>query len=201
MSSMRNPNRATDISLSAVLVSLLVLAGCKANTSGNERAYLSAKARAAVAFAEAETVRRSPTVEPAQCDECRGTGTVLSGDGLARVPCPCGTRCQCKVSSTKAPAARERSRRLLYFTAKWCTNCRANNATLAALTETGWKVGDGPENHIQIVDFDVDSCLRRELRVDAVPTWVLIDGSKEIQRRHGALDPFAVGRLFDDRGE
>lgn len=167
--------------------------------SDNEQAFLFAKARAAVAFAEAEYERRPAEIETTTCDECHGTGTVLSGDGLVRVPCPCGNRCQCKTSSTNAPSARERTRRLLYFTAKWCTNCRSNEATLAALTEAGWKVGNDPDNHIQIVDCDHAPDLRRRLRVDSIPTWVLIDHSREIRRRYGALDPFAVGRLFDNQ--
>jgi len=43
------------------------------------------------------------------CGECKGTGLVRSGDGLAWVSCPCPDTCECKKScpdgkcSTKRP--------------------------------------------------------------------------------------------------
>lgn len=30
------------------------------------------------------------------CGKCNGTGWVLSGDGIARIPCPCPSTCPCK---------------------------------------------------------------------------------------------------------
>jgi thioredoxin-like negative regulator of GroEL len=85
---------------------------------------------------------------------------------------------------------------LLYFTATWCAACRANEKTFAALRSRGWKIGPGEENHIQIIDLDLRPDLKSRYRVNAIPAWVLIDDGRELRRRCGPLDPFAVGRLF-----
>lgn len=184
----------------AAAACLSLLAGCGPSVPPPDGPFLLATARAAVAFAEAEFERRRPNEPATTCDECGGTGTVRSGDGLARVPCPCGGSCRCEPASGAAAADRPapRRKRLLYFTAVWCTNCRANGSTFAALTSRGWTIGPGEENHVQTVDLDARPDLRARYGVDAVPAWVLIDGDRELRRRYGPLDPFAVGRLFRD---
>lgn len=186
------------IALLVFMMPIAAIAGCDAAASESDESFLLAKARAAVAFAEAETERHKPDVAPSTCDACRGTGRVRSGDGLVDVPCPCGSNCQCVRPTASESRPRERSRRLLYFTAKWCANCRANEPTFIALMNAGWKIGEGGDNHIQVIDFDAATDLRTRFAVDAVPMWIMIDDTREVRRRYGVLDPFAVGRLFDE---
>jgi hypothetical protein len=180
---------------------LLAAVGCTPSYKEVDDAFLLATARAVVAFAEAEQARERPAVPPSSCNECRGTGTVLSGDGLARVPCPCREACRCEApraeARTAGPAMPARRRRLLYFTANWCASCRANDATLTALRARGWKIGVGEENHIQVVDLEARPDLRMQYRVDAIPTWLMIDEDREQRRQCGVLDPFAVARLLE----
>jgi len=46
-----------------------------------------------------------PAAAPAQphkcCSECKGTGMVWSGDGLARFHCPCPPTCECAKNRPK----------------------------------------------------------------------------------------------------
>lgn len=181
------------------VIGLSSFVGCGPRVPPPDGPFLHAKARAAVAFAEAEFERKRPDEPTTTCDECGGTGTVPSGDGLARVPCPCGGSCRCEPASGTATAADRpmpRRKRLLYFTAVWCAACRTNETTLAALESRGWTIGSGEENHVQTVDLDARPDLRTRYRVDAVPAWILIDDDRELRRRYGPLDPFVVGRLF-----
>lgn len=186
------------ITLLIFMMPIAAIAGCDAAARESHEPFLLAKARAAVAFAEAETERHKPDATPSTCDACRGTGRVRSGDGLVDVPCLCGSNCRCVHLTANKSRPRERSRRLLYFTAKWCANCRANEPTFIALMNAGWKIGEGGDNHIQMIDFDAATDLRTRFAVDAVPTWIMIDDAREVRRRHGVLDAFAVGRLFDE---
>lgn len=99
-----------------------------------------------------------------------------------------------EASSAQMP----RRRRVLYFTADWCVVCRGNEATLAALAARGWQIGPEETGHIQAVDVDQRPDLAIRYAITAVPAWILIDDGVECRRRHGVLDPFEVGRLFDE---
>ncbi len=43
-------------------------------------------------------VAKTPELAPAKkcCDECKGTGQITSGDGLAKFACACDALCACK---------------------------------------------------------------------------------------------------------
>jgi Thioredoxin len=184
----------------AFVTAAFVLVGCDTARVRADESFVLAQARAAVAFAEAELEQEQPAAPRQTCDDCNGTGTVPSGDGLARVPCECGDACRCEPARLSTTSAREtvipRRKRLLYFTASWCAACRGNDATLRVLKSRGWQIGPGEENHIQIVDLDARPDLQARYAVRGVPTWVLIEDGRERRRCCGVLDPFAVGRLF-----
>ena len=103
------------------------------------------------------------------------------------------------VEQPSSADAEPHRRRLLYFTASWCSSCRTNEATLAALAAAGWKIGPSDRDHIQVIDVDASPAVAQQYRIAAVPEWVLIDSGIAVRRAIGFLDPFAVGRLFDDR--
>lgn len=44
----------------------------------------------------------APQPEPTKCcSDCKGTGMVWSGDGLARFPCKCPATCECAKNRPK----------------------------------------------------------------------------------------------------
>lgn len=58
---------------------------------------------AAFAVFVAESADRpvEPSPAPEKCEgECKGTGKVLSGDGLAMVDCDCPENCPCKMKGS-----------------------------------------------------------------------------------------------------
>lgn len=83
----------------AWLISLL------APTAGNDEA---ARCAGAVTAAYASMARATPSPEPEPkpgcCDECRGTGWIVHGDGH-KTPCPCPQSCQCKQRGQHTPTA------------------------------------------------------------------------------------------------
>lgn len=46
--------------------------------------------------------KKEPKPAPAKkcCDECKGSGSITSGDGLAKFPCSCDPLCACKGKAT-----------------------------------------------------------------------------------------------------
>src|SRR5579872_4263775 len=75
-------------------------------------------------------------------------------------------------SRTESRRAAPRSTRILYITAKDCEQCAAELARLRkpggefeAMQSQGWKIGEGPENHLQIVDREAVPDLVLQLRV------------------------------------
>lgn len=51
--------------------------------------------------------KKEPKPAPAKkcCDECKGSGSITSGDGLAKFPCSCDPLCACKGKAAAAPPA------------------------------------------------------------------------------------------------
>ena len=47
---------------------------------------------------------KTPELAPAKkcCDECKGTGSITSGDGLAKFDCACDALCACKGKAAPA---------------------------------------------------------------------------------------------------
>lgn len=88
------------------------------------------------------------------------------------------------------------NRQVIYFTAEWCSHCKANKPTLAKLKDAKWRVGPADDAQIRVVDLDEQKDLARQYRVNGIPCWVATAKGKEVARRHGYLDPFAVGRLY-----
>lgn len=48
--------------------------------------------------------KKEPKPAPAKkcCDECKGTGSITSGDGLAKFACSCDALCACKGKAAPA---------------------------------------------------------------------------------------------------
>ena len=53
--------------------------------------------------------KKEPKPAPAKkcCDECKGSGSITSGDGLAKFACACDAICACKTSATQPAVCKD----------------------------------------------------------------------------------------------
>jgi hypothetical protein len=79
-------------------------------------------------------------------------------------------------------APKPRKHRVLFITADRCTRCQAELTRLrrpggdfAALRAAGWKIGEGPENHLQIVDRKSVAELVETLDIAEFPSIICVD--------------------------
>jgi hypothetical protein len=139
--------------------------------------------------------------EPAKSDN---TATTVKGDasGLATE----GQR------GTESPKSAPRATRILFITAKDCEQCAAELAKLRkpggdfeSMQSRGWKIGEGPENHIQIVDRDAIPELVLQLNVREYPTVACISNGEIIRSfKDGCstpLDAWTFGWLIKGEWE
>ena len=199
---------------------LLLVAACGCDSAEAPDRSAERRARAAFALAEAERAAPDgpdePTPDPddrrpdPDCPRCHGSGTVPSGDGLARVPCACVSRSRRESRARQeargapdraAPAALPGGRgsrdapasapapRVLVFTAKRCPSCAAMKPALAA-------AGAG----FELIDVDADPHTAAAFGVTAVPTLIRLVDGRETARTSGARDVSGL-RRFRDGGE
>ena len=112
------------------------------------------------------------------------------------------------LSRAKSP----RSPRILFITAKDCEQCALELARLRkaggefeAMQSRGWKIGAGPENHLQIVDRDAIPELVVQLKVREYPTVACISNGEIIRSfKDGCstpLDAWTFGWLIKGEWE
>lgn len=77
----------------------------------------------------------------------------------------------------------ERKQRIYYFTATWCSACKAASRDFKPwLEKGGWQVDDTPQAHVQLIDADQRPDLVRKFGITSLPTLVLVKDGKEIRR-------------------
>ena len=122
------------------------------------------------------------------CPRCHGSGTVPSGDGLARVPCGCLHRSsKTQGSKNQSDGAALAEPRVLVFSARWCPSCVAMKPALAA-------AGAG----FEVVDVDAEPEVARAYGVSAVPTLVRLVDQRETARSSGARGVSGLRRFRDE---
>jgi hypothetical protein len=90
--------------------------------------------------------------------------------------------------------------RVLFITKQGCERCenelnrlRAPGGDFEKLQSTGWRIGDGPNNHIQIVDRDEIPDLMQLLKVTEFPTVACIVNGEIIRYfKEGCTTPLDV---------
>ena len=65
-----------------------------------------------------------------------------------------------------------------YFTATWCGPCKAFKPVMNEIINEG--------HSVQILDIDANEAMARQYNVRSVPTTIIMDGDKEIERFVGA---------------
>ena len=113
--------------------------------------------------------------------------------------CPCGN-CQ----PGEEPKASLPTKKLLVFTATWCGPCKTvynpdnpEGTTISELEKVGWKVGNGPENHIQMVDVDENPELFQRYGLTHVPSFVLIRNGELVSKEVGSRTASQVADWYN----
>jgi thiol-disulfide isomerase/thioredoxin len=75
----------------------------------------------------------------------------------------------CEGDSTPEPA-----RKVIAFTATWCGPCQRDKPALADMERKGVTIVH--------VDIDADPALAQQYKIKTVPTYVVCEGDKEVER-------------------
>ena len=117
-----------------------------------------------------------------------------------------------ETARSESPRPAPRATRILFITAKDCEQCAQELAKLRkaggdfeSMQSRGWKIGEGPENHIQIVDRDAIPELVLQLNVREYPTVACISNGEIIRSfKDGCstpLDAWTFGWLIKGEWE
>jgi thioredoxin 1 len=77
---------------------------------------------------------------------------------------------------------------MLYFTASWCSPCKAMAPFIAELQREG--------RIIKKIDVDQERALADQYQVRAMPTFIMMRDGKEVHRMVGARDKFTLDAEF-----
>ena len=80
-------------------------------------------------------------------------------------------------------------KQILYFTAKWCSNCETMSPVIAQIKKQ-------KRAQVAEVDTDYDVSLVEKYNVRSVPTVVILDNGVEINRHSGALTYEQLNRFI-----
>ena len=90
------------------------------------------------------------------------------------------------VSTAVADGAREKKPVLLYFTASWCEPCQR----MKGATWSDARVESALKSYVPVkVDIDREQTTAQAYQVDAVPTFVVLDGDGKTVKRATGLMP------------
>ena len=153
--------------------------------------------------------------EPSKSDTAATTVKVDAPGGTPR-PAATGPATKNPALAESQPAessrAAPRSTRILFITAKDCEQCAQELARLRkaggefeAMVSRGWKIGEGPNNHLQIVERDAIPELVVQLKVREYPTVACISNGEIIRSfKDGCstpLDAWTFGWLIKGEWE
>jgi len=67
---------------------------------------------------------------------------------------------------------------IFYFTAEWCSPCKKTKPIVEELKKEGYQ--------FQIIDADYEQLLAKRFEIKSIPTFVLLEDGKELNRITGA---------------
>lgn len=76
----------------------------------------------------------------------------------------------------------------LFFSAQWCIACKRMYPTVKKLQDEGFK--------IEIIDTDKNKPLAKQYGVDALPTLVILDGEKVVEKFVGIVSEDRIKAVF-----
>jgi thioredoxin-like negative regulator of GroEL len=79
---------------------------------------------------------------------------------------------------------------VFYFTADWCQPCKKVKPIVEDMKREGFQ--------FQLVDADYEQLLVKKFKVSSVPTFILIEDGKEINRISGAKTREELERFINN---
>jgi thioredoxin-like negative regulator of GroEL len=67
---------------------------------------------------------------------------------------------------------------VFYFTADWCSPCKKTRPVVEELKKEGFQ--------FQMIDVDYEQLLAKQFQVKSIPTFILLENSREVDRITGA---------------
>jgi thiol-disulfide isomerase/thioredoxin len=67
---------------------------------------------------------------------------------------------------------------VFYFTAEWCSPCKKTKPVVEELKKEGYQ--------FQIIDADYEQLLAKRFKIKSIPTFILLEDGKELNRITGA---------------
>jgi len=186
-----------------------LICGCSKWTYNPDK-YELIKYEAFIAYVFNGHAKFEPTPDPinpdkiTKCDKCDKNRKVLSGDGLIKIPCPCGKECKCheekadNLTKNNNDLNNSIKRQIYYFGHdKFCQACiMTKKEVFPKLTSMNppWKIGEEDNNSIRIFEWNQD--LSEEYKLQALPTYILFENGKEIARHVGYIDHIKLSHFY-----
>lgn len=85
------------------------------------------------------------------------------------------------------------------FKATWCGACQQLNGTWPALRRAKWRVGIQSTDHFRLVDSDQHADLVSRYRITSLPTMVLLENGREIDRSSQVLNAVDAAEFYYGR--
>ena len=108
-----------------------------------------------------------------------------------------------KADKTKKSAAKKApkppKRQILVFKATWCGVCQLLNPAWPKLRRVRWRVGSSKTDHFRLVDSDEHPDLISRYRITALPTIVLLENGREIDRTGQILNAVDLAEFYYGR--
>ena len=67
---------------------------------------------------------------------------------------------------------------VFYFTAEWCNPCKKTKPVVEDMKKEGFQ--------FQMIDVDYEQLLAKQFQVKSIPTFILLEDGKELDRVTGA---------------
>jgi thiol-disulfide isomerase/thioredoxin len=103
-------------------------------------------------------------------------------------------------AASKPKALKPLKRKVLVFKATWCSGCQLLDYEWPSMKKVGWRIGEKPTDHIQLVDSDERPDLVSKYGITALPSLVLVDDGKELARQ-GSLSARNIAEFYYGRLE
>lgn len=184
-----------------LLLTLLILtSGCSKWTYNPDK-YELTKFEAFVAYVFNGHPKFEPTpdpINPVKCGKCDKDGKVLSGDGIIKIPCICGSNCKCNEKENGAACDKIPNRQIYYFghnlTCQYCIMTKDHVFPKLREMNPPWKIGTEDTDFIKTFEWTEE--LGNQYDVGSLPTYILFVDKQEIARHTGYIDHIKLSHFY-----